>query len=421
MGLFADMQDYHDRAAYLLKTGTLYPDAFRVPLFPIFIAGVFRLAPESLIAVRAGQALIGTGTVALTYFIARRMATDRGALVAALIVAIYPALLLYSAYIMAETLFAFFVVLVVLLWINERWWLAPLAGVAAGAATLTRSVGLALLAGMVLAELWSAQSDRSRTGARAFARVTLLILGFAVALAPWVQRNYAIYHRFVPTDTSSGFNVLLGNYPGATGRHPGLPAVEEASRRYGTNTRNDLERSDAGMKIAREFVMREPSRAARLALFKVAYLLGLEGREHAWGYSLHLQGRRSARTIWVWGVAILISFPLLMIGASIGAWRPGVTANLTGRLLLMTLASVVLLHIASFGDSRFHLPWVPLLTVLFARGVAPLYTERWSASRVAALVVSLAVLAFVWRSQAPELLSVLPRLAESPVPLQLPF
>ncbi len=331
VGVFADMQDYNDRARHLLQHGVLWGDAFRVPFFPIFIAGVYALFGQHLLAVRLAQAAVGVLTVALTYVLARRLTTPRGALIAAAIVAVYPALLLYSVYVMAETLFSFLVMLAAALWTNKRVWTALPAGLAVGAATLTRSLGLALLAGIAVSEAWTVLTRRQALDRWMLARVTLMLAGVALALTPWVQRNYALYGRFVPTDSSSGFNALLGNYPGATGRHPGIPAVEAAAQTYWGTARNDVERSDIGLQVARAFVKEHPAQAARLSVAKAGYLLGLEGREHAWGYSHHYQGRRAPPTVWAWGIAIIISFPLVMIAASVGLWRPGLTRESARR------------------------------------------------------------------------------------------
>jgi 4-amino-4-deoxy-L-arabinose transferase-like glycosyltransferase len=420
-GIFADMQDYHDRAVHLLRTGTLWPDAFRVPLFPMFVAGIFKLFGQSLVAVRIAQALLGAATVALTYALARRITTERGAVFAAFIVAIYPALLLYSVYLMAETLFAFLAVLALTLWATDRPRLALAAGLAIGAATLTRSTGLAVAGGIALAEAFRLIAVRDEVGGRTLARGSLMLLGFAIVLAPWIVRNYDMYGRVIPTDTSSGFNALLGNYEGATGRHPGLPAVEAAVQKYWSTARNDVERSDVGMTVARDFVLADPLRAARLAVKKVAFLFGVEGREHAWGYSFHLQGRRDARTVWVWGVALIVSFPVLMTLASIGLWRPGLSVSIVGVAIVATLLCVTAIHMASFGDSRFHGPWIPLLAVLAARAVAPFSARPWTVTRQAILAVWLFCFALAWKDQAAELLAVLPQLAASPVPLELPY
>jgi 4-amino-4-deoxy-L-arabinose transferase-like glycosyltransferase len=421
MGLFADMQEYHDRAVHLLQTGTLPADAFRVPLFSIFIAGIYNLAGQQLFAVRMAHAVLGTLTVGLTYFLARRVVSRRGALFAAFIVAVYPALLLYSVYVMAETLFGFLAILALVLWGSGRWWLALPAGLAVGAATLTRSVGLAVVAGMVFAEVWKLIARRKTQDRSAVLRLALVIGGVAIALAPWLQRNYGIYHRFIPTDTSSGFNVLLGNYPDATGRHPGIAAVESAAQTYWSQARNDLERSDVGMQVGRAFVRENPARAAKLAVLKIGYLFGLEGREHAWGYSHHLQGRRGPRTVWTWGIALLVSFPLLMTLASIGLWRPGLTETRVGVGIAATLIAVTAIHVASFGDSRFHLPWIPLLAILAARAFAPLAARPWTLLQQTLLAMWMVCFALIWKDQAAELLAVLPKLAESPVPLMLPY
>jgi hypothetical protein len=290
-----------------------------------------------------------------------------------------------------------------------------------GAATLTRSVGLAVIVGILLAEILSIIRRRTMPERLALVRAAVLVVGFAVVLAPWVQRNYAIYQRFIPMDTSSGFNALIGNYPGATGRHPGIPAVEAAAREYWSSARNDLERSDIGLRVAREYVLDNPARALRLAFFKVAYLFGVEGREHAWGYSYHLQGRRTANVVWVWGVAIIVSFPILMTLASIGMWRPGIIRSPAAIMMVFILVTATALHVASFGDTRFHLPWVPLLAVLAARAFAPHAARPWTLARQTVLAMWLVVFALVWKDQAAELMAVLPKLAESTAPLALPY
>jgi hypothetical protein len=330
---------------------------------------------------------------------------------------------LYSAYLMSETLFTFLVVLALTLWTIERPWAAFLTGLAIGAATLTRSTGLAVFGGLVVTEAVRLLGGRHGgvNVTRVVGRTGLVVVGVALVLAPWIQRNYELYGRFIPTDTSTGFNALLGNYEGATGRHPGIAAVEAAAQQYWRTSRNDVERSEVGMQVAGDFVRAHPGRAASLAARKVAYLFGVEGREHAWGYSFHVQGRHDSTTVWTWGIAILLSFPIVMTLASIGLFRPGLFRSETAIALVMTLLCATLLHIASFGDSRFHLPWIPLLAILAARALAPLTATAWTMSRQVVVAVWVVGFALVWTDQARELLAVLPRLAESPVPLQLPY
>lgn len=419
--LFSDMQDYHDRAVHLLRTGRLFPDALRVPGYPVFLALLFRLAGPGFLAVQVLQALLGTATVALTYLLARPVVGPRRAPAAALAVAVYPALLLYPAYLMSETLFSFLALLALAGWLASGVGSAAVAGLALGAATLTRSVGWAVLGGILLAEGWRLVVRRERANRVALARLALLLVGFGLVLAPWVARNHALYGRVVLGETSWGFNVLLGHYPGATGRHPGLPAAEAAARNYLTGARDDLDRSDRGLREAWAFVRAQPGRTLTLAVRKVGYLLGVEGREHAWGYSYHVQGRRAPATVWAWGLAIIVSFPLLLSAAVVGGWRPGEPPLPATDLIGTTALAVAGLHVLSFGESRFHLPWVPLVAVVAARALPGRRPLTWSWPRRVGLAVSLLGLVALWAGQVPELLAVLPTLAASPEPLRLPY
>jgi hypothetical protein len=113
---------------------------------------------------------------------------------------------------------------------------------------------------------------------------------------------------------------------------------------------------------------------------------------------------------------------LLFLAALIGFSRPGALTTDAGVLIVATLACAVAVHVASFGDTRFHLPWIPLLAVFAARAVAVVPgNARLTWPRKAALFVGVVVLTAMWGSQLPELMTVLTRLAESEVPLQLPY
>lgn len=425
--LLSDMQEYYDRALYVLAHGQLVPDAFRPPAYPVFLAACAWLFGDAMLpAARVAQALLGTLNVALAGLLAERVAGRRAGLIAAGALAVYPAWLLYPVYLMAETLFTSATLLGLWLWTRWRSWpAAVLAGVALAVAVQARAVGVATVAGLCLAALVDVAAAARRDGGRdlppprvTVTRVALLLAGFTLALAPWTMRNARLYGAFIPTDTASGYNFLLGNNPEATGRLEldQLPAI---TARYWPAVEDDAERSAIGMRAGLAFIRAQPGPAAVLTLRKLGYLVGLEGREHAWGYSYFVQGRHTPAVVWAWGLALLVSFPLLMVAALAGLLRPGLWDNRTSRTLAIVLLVATLLHLASFGESRFHVPWVPLLAVM-AGGLAA-GGPRWSAPRracFAALVLGLLVL---WSTQAPGLVATLARLAPSTQPLGLPY
>lgn len=421
------MQEYYDRAKYLVDHGQLNPDAFRPPAYPVFLAGLLRLfGDRAVIAARVVQAILGAVSIGLTGLIARQVAGPRATILAATIVAFYPAWLIYPVYLVAESLFTFLTLLGIWLWSLRRWWAVVMAGITLAIAMQTRAVGIATIAGLSIAAaidiVGGLRRPREHTPTAPTtlaAQLTLLIVAFALAMTPWVGRNLSMFGRLIPTDTASGWNFLLGNNPLATGRLE-LDHIPIVAQQYWSRATTDVERSTIGMQAGMAFIRAEPGQSAALAVKKLGYLVGLEGREHAWTYSNHYHGRRSPAVIWMWGLAILISFPVLMIAAATGAFRPGLSRTTLGVALLATLVFVALVHIGSFGESRFHVPWIPVLAIFASRLTVPL-DRRWPLLRRSVFALAMVTLISLWISQAPGLVHRLALLASSPTPLALPY
>jgi 4-amino-4-deoxy-L-arabinose transferase-like glycosyltransferase len=428
VGLFSDMHDYQDRALYILQHGQLPPDAFRPPAYPLFLAGLYKVFGVHLLAPRLVQALLGTGVIALTFGLARRVAGQGASLAAAAVVALYPAWLLYPVYLMAENLFTFLTLLGIWLWAKARWWTALAAGLVLGVSVMTRAVGIATLAGLGVAAVWQiarplelkARTNRVTAAALTVLSLMCLLIGAAVALSPWVRRNHDRYGRAIVTDTASGYNFLLGNNPRATGRLE-LDDVQAVSETYWGLARDDAQRSEIGYEEGWKFIAANPLDATVLAVRKLGFLVGLEGREHAWAYGHHYQGRRSPDAVRAWGLAVLASFPVLMALALAGALRPGLAGTPVGLTVGMILLVATGVHLASFGESRFHLPWIPLLAVASARTFSAEPRTPWTRPRLILFVAVLVLLSTWWTVQAPAFLGQLAALAESPEPLGLPY
>ena len=91
------------------------PTAFRPPLYPLLVAGCLQAGGSTLLGCM--QVIVGTATVALTYFLARRWGlSDTRALAAATLVAVDPLLLSYTSQAMTETLTALLTVALFVAW-----------------------------------------------------------------------------------------------------------------------------------------------------------------------------------------------------------------------------------------------------------------------------------------------------------------
>jgi 4-amino-4-deoxy-L-arabinose transferase-like glycosyltransferase len=101
---------WYDQVARDLATGVGYaisggkPTAYRPPAYPLFLAGIYHLINDSLLAGRLGNAFLGAATVLMTYYLARRNFSHREAVWGAALVAFTPSLILYSGLHASENL-----------------------------------------------------------------------------------------------------------------------------------------------------------------------------------------------------------------------------------------------------------------------------------------------------------------------------
>src|SRR5690349_16105261 len=204
------------------------PSSNYSPGLPLFVAGVYKLSGgvhERL--ARVVLALIGSLSVLFAYLIGRRLtrplpnrprSSEVGlagvapALIGALVVAVYPALLEYQGMLMSEplaaTLLSGGVLAVLWAWDGGRWrWLLP--GVLFGALALTRPEYLAIAGLVALVVFVREARDDWR---RSLVRAAIFLLGLVVIVAPWTVRNAVALDRFVPISTGGGQVLFAGTY-----------------------------------------------------------------------------------------------------------------------------------------------------------------------------------------------------------------
>ncbi len=406
-GVFADMAQYHERAQHLAATGTLWPDALRGPGYPAVLALAYRLAGDSLWTARMVNAAIGGALVLLTGVLAGAAGAGTRAWIAAAIVACYPALVLSSVYVMPEGMYALWLVAALMLVRHRSALFAVAAGVVAGVAMLTRSVGLALVAAPVA--MWARAAWAAEVSwPKAIGRVALFGSAAAVVLLPWLAFTSRVAGGPL-LDATSGYNLLAGNNPRATGR---LELGDEPWLRdtYIAGASSVADGNTRAIAAGVSWAVAHPVEWLRLATLKLGYLFGLEGREHAWVYGHAYFGARSATTVTLWGWLLLVSFPALCVAAALGLVRASQPAPPALVAIGAVVVATAALHVLSFGESRFHLPLVPLLAVVASLGAPQRAAPARTPMRVALVAVTLAALSVAWVGQWQELRTALERL-----------
>lgn len=191
-----------------------HPTAQFPPGFPFLLSLAYRVFGHYQEAGGVMNAVIGSLTVPLLYFAARKTLGRTEAIVVGLGMAILLGQILWVDLLLAETLFTFLlaVVLVLLLMLDpSRRRSAVLVGLAIGLATLTRGEGLFFIA--VAIAVWSTKLPR-----RVMTQQGAIMLGVAlVCIVPWTVRNENTMHSFIPLSTNLGATLWAGHNPQAYG------------------------------------------------------------------------------------------------------------------------------------------------------------------------------------------------------------
>jgi hypothetical protein len=196
------------------------PSAYMPPAYPLLLAGLFDLLGESwavYLFLEVVQAAAGVLLVFMVYRLALVLYRDQAlARLAAILAALYPPFIemcnefhSINFYIVLGVATALF--LAKTLQQPSRWDYLVYAAISMGILLLFRAE--TLLLALLFAALLFLRSQRDSRLAR-----SLVFLGIAYTLlAPWMLRNYRLFHELVPSTTASGINLYTGNNPNATG------------------------------------------------------------------------------------------------------------------------------------------------------------------------------------------------------------
>jgi 4-amino-4-deoxy-L-arabinose transferase-like glycosyltransferase len=206
----SDAHHYHTMAqaiangrglSHIFPLGFEHPTAWRPPLYPLLLGGVYTLVGVRLGVAEALNVILGTAVVVLTALLAWRLAGPVAGVVAGILVAVFPPLVANDAPPLSEPLGLALLLLTLLLLLEQR---TTWAGVTAGLLMLTRPSGQFFGVALAVWILW-------RVGWRK-------ALGFAFAvtlvLLPWLGRNWVALGSPV-LFTSNGFNLVAAYSPEA--------------------------------------------------------------------------------------------------------------------------------------------------------------------------------------------------------------
>ena len=185
---------------------SVHATAFRPPVYPTLLGAWVFVFGDSVTTARVLNAVIGVGVVLATYAVARRLGNERGALIAAWLVCLYPPLLANDATTLAEPLALLLLLAIVWATSEGRWWSV---GAFAGLLTLTKPSAQGLVVMLAVAAL---AIGFRRRGDEPWRRPSLLnaghvVVAAAILVVPWVIRNQ-VQVGSASIVTSNGFNLF---------------------------------------------------------------------------------------------------------------------------------------------------------------------------------------------------------------------
>lgn len=341
--------------------------AFRPPLFPFLWGCVYNATGGAYAPVRAVFALLGALTCVLAYLLALELTGRRAvALIGGLLCAVYPPLIWHSVHLMTEPMFIFLsaasVYALVLLARTGAWRWLVLGGIAAGLATLTRSVMAGFLPFMVAWVWWVAGRGRRAWGmAAVFTGVVTLVM------LPWIIRNATVFHAFVPTTTDAGHGFYVANNSRSLVDPRGfyIPSDWSFVKTQPDEKLNELEMNRRLMRAAREYLVAHPGEAAELMARRFMTLWRF------WPNPEFVSGKH----VLLYALCYLPLFPFMLAGLwwlhrGAGKALPGVL--LVDGLILYTTA----IHTVILAMLRYREPLMPFLIPCAALGAVVLWERR---------------------------------------------
>ena len=343
------------------------PTAFIAPVYPILIATVFRLfgieTLSSQIVIIATQILISLLTIWLMMRVARQLFGARTANLAGI----------------------FWACSLPLVWLPTIFWetslsIILLTGIFPLALHCIRkpSVGLwicigaycgatglvnpALIPALSAVALWTTY----RTYSTVRSASVLALVTACIIFAPWPIRNARIFHAFIPTRTTVGFELWMGNHPGASGylEEPLFP-MYNARELAAYESMGEVAYTSNKTKMAMLSIHQHPAQFYRLTLLRILrFWLGTGTQGGSLLFPLH------AITTTSFGAAGLY---LLLRRRRFDE----------AMLFLLPLVVFPLPYYITHAEFRYRVIIDPFLTILSAYGLIQLlqYAKRPTSTR----------------------------------------
>lgn len=224
--LIVDALSYNNWAKEIIRDGWLGKEIFyQAPLYPYFLAVIYKVFGIDLFAVRFVQVVISSLVCVIFYYVGKLWMGNKAGVVMSFFSTFYGIYIFYSPIHLKPTLYLFLEALFLLsiswsIFSNKRMSYF-ISGIILGIMVLCRENTILVI---LFVFVWLVLFCRKDNKKKMLINGGLLALGVFLALTPSTVRNYVVGGDFVIATSQGGTNFYIGNGPKATGSY--VPLLE---------------------------------------------------------------------------------------------------------------------------------------------------------------------------------------------------
>lgn len=329
--------------------------------FFVMIFGKF----GGITAFRVFQAIIQTGSLYLVFLIARKIFTSKVAIVAVIFSTLCISDYWVTNLILTESIFKFFVLLLVYLSIfaieekSTRYYIYG--GIAWGIGTMFRPT-IATFPIIILI-MWLLNKYNFK---EIFRYTAVVALTFCLILSPWWIRNYSVFHKFIPLTLATGNPMLQGTYINYDQSSRKTDGLDYSQFKYPAGS--ELANNAVEMKISKyrliNLVPKEPLKF--LAWYTVGKAKDQIQSPFIWREFLGIKYVMA----YLWHYLILIFGVIGIIKFYLNKNR-----NKMGTIVFAMVLYFIIVYLPFYAFERYFYPAIPFMIVFAASSSTSIFTN----------------------------------------------